>query len=78
MAEDFKYEIKDSFGKISENGDWTKELNLISYGDAAPKFDIRSWRIDEDGIKKMSKGITLNKKEVVALRDLLNSLSLED
>ena len=41
MAE-IKYEIKEKIGVISENDKgWTKELNLISWNDREPKYDIR-------------------------------------
>ena len=43
MAE-FKYEIKEELGVVSETGKgWTRELNLISWNDGAPKYDIRDW-----------------------------------
>ena len=74
---DFSYELVEKFGTFSENGDWTKEVNLIKYGSGTPKLDIRNWSETEAGDKKMSKGITLNKKEAIALKDLLNKLDLE-
>jgi hypothetical protein len=43
MAE-IKYEIKESLGALSESSKgWTKELNLVSWNDREPKFDIREW-----------------------------------
>lgn len=75
---DFKYEIVEEIGVLGKSGSNTKEINLISYGDKEPVIDIRSWYEDEDGEKKMSKGITLKKKEAAALRDLLEDMDLED
>lgn len=71
---DFTYEIKESFGKLVEaaNG-WSKELNLISWAERDPKYDIREW--SPDGTK-MNKGLTFTKDEIVALRDLLNKIDL--
>ena len=41
MAE-FKYEIIKNLGILSESkSGWTRELNLISWNGADPKFDIR-------------------------------------
>ena len=40
------------------------EINLISWYDKEPAFDIRKWSDDHE---KMSKGITLNEKEYKAL-----------
>lgn len=41
MAE-IKYEIKQELGVLSgSKSGWTRELNLISWNGAAPKYDIR-------------------------------------
>lgn len=39
---DIKYEIMEELAVISENNKvWKKELNLISWNGAVPKYDIR-------------------------------------
>ena len=69
-----KYDIIDSYGLISESSKgWTKELKLTSWNDREPKYDIREWSPDGE---KMGKGITLNKDELKALRDVLNKMDL--
>ena len=71
---DFKYEIKEEIGVLSENAKgWRKELNLISWNGAAPKYDIRDWAPDHE---KMGKGVTLTAEEAVVLRELLQEQSL--
>ncbi len=71
---EFKYEIVENVGVISSNSrGWNKELIFISWNDRDPKFDIRDWAEDHS---KMGKGISLTKEELIALRDLLNSLKL--
>nr|WP_294486854.1 PC4/YdbC family ssDNA-binding protein [uncultured Anaerosporobacter sp.] len=66
---DIKYEIIEEIGVLSENTKgWRKELNLISWNDAAPKYDIREWA---PGHEKMGKGVTLTKEEVEKLREFL-------
>ena len=73
MAE-FKYEIVENVGVISSGArGWNKELNFVSWNDREPKFDIRDWTEDHS---RMGKGISLTKEELIALRDLLNSLKL--
>ena len=68
---DFKYEIVEEIGVLSENAKgWRKELNKISWNGAEPKYDIRDWA---PGREKMGKGVTLTEEEAQALRDLLNS-----
>jgi len=71
---DIKYEIIKQIGILSktEKG-WAKELNLISWNDREPKYDIREWSPDRE---KMSKGVTLSKEELLALKELLNKIEL--
>ncbi len=74
MAAELKYEIVENFGTISDDDSaWKKELNLISWNEYEPKYDLRVWNEDHT---KMGKGITLSKEELVSLRDLLNKISL--
>ena len=41
---EFKFEIVRHFGVVSESSrGWNKELNLVSFNDAQPKYDIRDW-----------------------------------
>ncbi len=71
---DIKFEIQETIGIISEsNKGWKKELNLISWNDKAPKYDLREWSPDHE---KMGKGVTLSKEELITLRDMLNKMDL--
>lgn len=73
MAE-IKYEIVKKIGVVSKaSSGWAKELNLISWNDREPKYDLRDWSADGS---KMGKGVTLSKEELAALRDLLNQMEL--
>jgi len=70
MAE-IKYEIVKSLGVLSESANgWKRELNLISWNDRAPKYDIRDW---DPNHEKMSKGITLSQEEMEILVDLMKN-----
>lgn len=41
---DIKYEINEKLETLSESAKgWTKELNLVSWNDKEPKYDIREW-----------------------------------
>jgi hypothetical protein len=71
---DIKYEIIRKIGVVSKAGSgWAKELNLISWNDREPKYDLRDWSADGS---KMGKGVTLSKEELLSLRELLNSMEL--
>ena len=66
---DIKYEIQKEIGVISEGSrGWTKELNLVSWNGAAPKYDLRDWSPDHE---KMGKGVTLTEDEARKLKELL-------
>jgi hypothetical protein len=70
MAADFKYDIVEEIGVLSENAKgWRKELNLISWNGATPKYDIREWAPNHE---KMGKGVTLTKEELETLKKLID------
>jgi hypothetical protein len=71
---DIKYEITKSIGVLSENAKgWVKEINLVSWNDRAPKYDIREWSPEHD---KMGKGVTLSREELLELKNILNSIDI--
>lgn len=65
MAE-IKYEIIEKIAVLSEKGNWTKELNKVSWNDRPAKYDIRDWNHEEG---KMGKGITLTDEEAKLLKE---------
>ena len=70
MAKEIKFEIVKAIGVLSESAKgWTKELNLVSWNDGAPKYDLRDW---DPNHEKMGKGVTLTEDEVRKLKKLLN------
>ena len=72
---DIKFDVTKEIGVLSEGSrGWRKEINLVSWNDRKPKIDIRDW----DGERvKMGKGITLNKEELLKLKELLDSIDLD-
>ena len=66
MAE-LKYEIVQHLATNAEGSKgWSKELNLVSWNERDPKFDLREWSPDHT---KMGKGITLTYEEMQAVCD---------
>ena len=55
---------------ISKSG-WSKELNLVSWNGAEPKYDIREWSPDHT---KMGKGLTFNKEEILVIKALISEI----
>lgn len=75
MAE-LKYEITKELGVISENAKgWRTELNMVSWNEGQPKYDIRSWSPDHT---RMTKGITLVEEELIELGKLISQKDDED
>ena len=72
---EIKYELIEKVGVISSgtNG-WDKELNLISWNEREPVYDIRDWAPDR---AKMGKGVTITLEEAKIIRDMLNKLNLD-
>ena len=53
---------------------WTKEVNLVSYNGKKAVVDIRIWSPS----KKMSKGITIDKKDLNRLIELLKEVEKKE
>ncbi|NLY21373.1 MAG: hypothetical protein GXZ08_08840 [Tissierellia bacterium] len=69
---DFKYEIIKQIGTLSTSkSGWNRELNLISWNEKEPKYDLRDWSPDH---VKMGKGISLSKEELNTLVELVNNI----
>ena len=74
MAE-LKYEITEKLGVLSENAKgWTKELNMVSWNEHEPKYDLREWSPDHS---RMGKGVTLTADELASLRDIIEEINLD-
>lgn len=73
MAE-FKYEVKQRIAVISQGqGGWERQLNLVSWNDREPKYDIRDWAPDGS---KMGKGISMTRDELAILKGILDEMEL--
>jgi hypothetical protein len=71
---EIKFEILKKIGVLSKStSGWAKELNLISWNDRDAKYDIREWSPDGE---KMGKGVTLSREELLALKELLNTMEV--
>ena len=72
---DFKFEIKKEIAVLSTSkSGWNRELNFVSWNEAAPKLIF----VIGLPITKMGKGITLTQEEAIILRELLSQISLDE
>ncbi len=75
MAE-ITFKITKELGVISENAKgWKRELNMVSWNDHDPKYDIRDWSPDHT---RMSKGVSMTEEEMKTLVELFNTRDEED
>ncbi len=65
---EIKYEVIREIGILSENRTISVELNVVSWSDDDPKYDIRRWNKNS---RTALKGIALSREEVEALFELL-------
>ncbi|MBR0056144.1 MAG: YdbC family protein [Kiritimatiellae bacterium] len=71
MPKEFKFEIRKNLCVLSQGAkNWTKELNIVSWNDKEPKYDLRDWSPDH---QKMGKGITLSEEDLAALKKYLDA-----
>jgi len=71
---DIKFELIEKIGVLSTSASgWTKELNLVSWNEQEPKYDLRDWSPDR---QRRGKGVTLSKEELARLKELLNQIEL--
>ena len=68
MAE-IKYDIIQKIAVLSQRPrGWERQLNLISWNEGEPKYDIRDWSPDGS---RMGKGISLSAEEMGILKGIL-------
>lgn len=68
------YEVVEHLAVLSETPKgWRKEINLVSWNNRPPKFDIREWSPDHT---KMSKGLTFNNEELAKLKKVLSEIEV--
>jgi hypothetical protein len=71
-----KYTIQEEIATLSVNSKgWKKQLNLVSWNDTKPKFDIRTW---DETHSKVGKGVTLSESEMRKLFEALQDYFGED
>lgn len=69
LEREVRFDIVERIGVISiHSTGWRKELNLVSWNEGAPKYDIRDWSPDHE---RMSRGVTLHENEMRQIFDLM-------
>lgn len=72
---DIRWDIKEHIGVIKTfHSGWQKELNVISWNDREPKYDIREWDMNHE---HMTRGIMLFPDEMESICHLLKDRVFE-
>lgn len=65
----FKFEITRHIATVkTTDTQWTREVNIVKWNDGPARYDIRDWAPDKS---KMSKGITLDADDALAIAKIL-------
>lgn len=66
----FSVEIMEHIATLSESGNYTRELNVVSFNERKPRLDVRAWKM-ENGNKIPLRGLQLTDSEAWALYNTL-------
>jgi len=69
MSEGMKFKIVSHLFSLKSSGKFHKELNMVSWNDRAPVYDLRGWNEDHSA---MTKGVTFTDEEY---EELVNQFS---
>ena len=75
--DELKYEIIDKLGVLDSDSEYPKELRVVKWGNSI-KYDLRSWKQNEDGTETPLKGITLDQEELQSLFDILTEMNEDE
>ena len=76
----FNFEVIKDYGEISNTGNQAKRLRAISYNGFPPKYDLRTWIKSRENPDEeiCGKGLTMTEEELFFLREILNSMNLDE
>lgn len=73
--EGIKYEVIEECGLVAKrSGDYELKLRYVSWNGKEPKYDLRPWKVNDEGEEICGKGITLSGEELEALWNLIKGM----
>ena len=70
------YKVLENCGVVApRKGGYTLELRYISWNDRGPVYDLRPWKVNDEGEEICGKGITLSGEELESLGNLIATLA---
>ena len=76
--EELKFTVHEKYGVLDSDSKTPKELRLVSWGNGDKKYDLRSWKQNEDGSETPCRGITLDSEELYSLYEILKEMDEEE
>lgn len=68
------YEVYEDY-EISSKGKRSLRLRYMKWGKNLPKYDLRVWKIEDDGTEIAQKGLCLSAEEMELLQVKLNEIN---
>ena len=73
LNSNFEVKVLEHIATLSDSGDYSREVNVVSFNGRPARLDVRVWRQDGSGNKTPLKGIQLTDTEASALCDALEN-----
>ena len=73
QVDTINYRIIKELGIVGQTNYETTELNIITWNNHKPKLDLRKWKLQEDGTKRVNRGLTLTDEEARNLKKHLDA-----
>lgn len=74
MNTDFDYTVLKHIGVLSWGKKYSVDFNIMTWNGYPAKYDLRRWKVDEEGNKTPAKGVSLTASEVDILKQLLDGI----
>lgn len=75
---EIKYEVIEECGTVAvRKGDYSLKLRYISWNGRDPVYDLRPWKVDDNGTEICGKGITLSGEELESFGNLIAGMMEE-
>lgn len=75
---EIKFEVIEKIAVLDSNSPNPKELRVVCWNNGDAKFDLRSWKKNEDGTETPLKGVALDQEELQSLFDILMEMDEEE
>ena len=73
--ESVKFIVSEECGTVYSKNGWDLKLRFGSWSGGQEKYDLRYWKVDENGEEKCKKGMTFTGEELEALQKLLDKMN---